>query len=116
MLFIRVKSILFIICKKINDLFLFSLLFSGCFFHFGQCIWRNIQSVGLKKKYQEDKSFHLNVRKLLALAFVPGLDVIKAYEMITGDFADDCDEFLDYFEKTWIGEPKKRGKSFDKIN
>ena len=26
---------------------------------------------------------------------------------------DDAEEFLDYFEKTWVGEPKKRGKSID---
>ncbi|CAF2249018.1 unnamed protein product [Rotaria magnacalcarata] len=80
-----------------------------CLFHFGQCIWRNIQNHGLQKKYQEDKSFHLNIKKLIALAFVPVLDVIKAYESIVDDFEDDADEFLDYFEKTWIEERKKRG-------
>ena len=36
--------------------------------------------------------------------------------MIADDCTDDCDEFLDYFEKTWIGEPKKRGKSIDKVD
>jgi len=83
-------------------------------FHFGQCIWRKIQDVGLKTKYQEDKSFHLNVKKLLALSFVPVVDVVKAYEIICNDFSDDdnaIDDFLGYFEKTWIGQPKQRGKS-----
>ncbi len=84
---------------------------SGCLFHFGQCIWRQIQSHGLQKKYQEDKSFHLGIKKLIALAFVPVLDVIKAFDLIADDFDDDADDFLGYFEKTWIGEPKKRGKS-----
>jgi hypothetical protein len=86
----------------------------GCLFHFGQCVWRHIQNLGLKKKYQEDKPFHLNVKKLLALAFVPVLDVVKAYELIAEEFSDDddaTDDFLEYFEKTWIGQPKKRGKS-----
>ncbi|CAF4511903.1 unnamed protein product [Rotaria socialis] len=82
----------------------------SCLFHFGQCIWRHLQSLGLQKKYQEDKYFHWNVRKLLALAFVPVVDVIKAFEFIADAFNDDDDEdFIDYFEKTWIGEPKKRG-------
>lgn len=81
------------------------------FFHFGQCIWRNIQNLGFKKKYQEHSSFHLKVRKLIALAFVPVLDVIKAYETMVDVFDDDDETFLDYFEKTWIGEPKKRGIS-----
>ncbi|CAF5029474.1 unnamed protein product, partial [Rotaria socialis] len=62
-----------------------------------------------KKKYQEDKSFHLGIKRLIALAFVPVLDVIKAFDLITDDFDDDADDFLGYVEKTWIGEPKKRG-------
>ena len=46
---------------------------------------------------------------LLALAFVPVVDVIKAFELVANKLSDDDDndEFLDYFEKTWIGEPKK---------
>ena len=79
-------------------------------FHFGQCIWRQIQSLGLQKKYQEDKSFHLSIKKIIALVFVPVLDVIKAFDLIADDFDDEADDFLGYFEKTWIGEPKKRGK------
>lgn len=89
--------------------------FLGCLFHFGQCLWRHIQTLGLPKKYQEDKSFNLNVRKFLALAFVPLLDVTKSFDLITADFDDDdADEFIDYFEKTWIGEPKRRGESFSR--
>ncbi|CAF2118495.1 unnamed protein product, partial [Rotaria magnacalcarata] len=41
--------------------------------------------------------------------FVPVLDVIKAFDLIADDFDDDADDFLGYFEKTWIGESKKRG-------
>ncbi|CAF3062688.1 unnamed protein product [Rotaria socialis] len=94
--------------KSINSLFP-NIVHKGCLFHFGQCIWRQIQSHGLQKKYQEDKSFHLDIKKLIALAFVPVLDVIKAFDLIVDDFDDDADDFLGYFEKTWIGEPKKRG-------
>ncbi|CAF4231708.1 unnamed protein product [Rotaria magnacalcarata] len=95
--------------KSVKSLFP-NVLHKGCLFHFGQCIWRHLQSLGLQKKYQEDKYFHWNVRKLLALAFVPVVDVIKAFEFIADAFNDDDDEdFIDYFEKTWIGEPKKRG-------
>ena len=79
-------------------------------FHFGQCIWRKVQEFGLQKKYQEDKCFHLNVKKLLALSFVPVSDIINAFELIADDFTDDdAEKLLDYFEATWIGEPKKRG-------
>ena len=54
----------------------------------------------------------MSVKKLIALAFVPVVDVIKAYELIVDTLSDDddADALLDYFEKTWIGEPKKRGE------
>jgi hypothetical protein len=62
--------------------------------------------------HREDKCFYLNVKKLLGLSFVPVSEVIKAFELIGNDFDDDADNFLDYFEKTWIGEPKRRGKAY----
>jgi hypothetical protein len=47
---------------------------------------------------------------LIAIAFVPVRDVIQAFELLENEFADAADEFVYYFEKTWIGERKKRGK------
>lgn len=35
------------------------------------------------------------------------LNVIKGFELIDGDLEDEAEEFLDYFKKTWVGEPKK---------
>ena len=94
--------------KSVKGLFP-GILHKGCLFHFGQCIWRKVQDFGLKKKYQEDTSFYLSVRKLVALAFVPLSDIYKAYDLITDEFDDDAEKLLDYFEATWIGAPKKRG-------
>ena len=75
------------------------ILILGCLLHFGQCIWRNIQNHGLQNKYQVDESFHLDI-KLIALAFAPIVDVVKAFELVGNDFTDgDTDEFIDYFEK-----------------
>ncbi|CAF4107188.1 unnamed protein product [Rotaria magnacalcarata] len=36
-------------------------------------------------------------------------DVIKAFDIVAELFDDDADDPLDYFEKTWIGERKRRG-------
>ncbi|CAM4984419.1 unnamed protein product [Rotaria socialis] len=96
--------------KSINSLFS-NILHKGCLFHFGQCIWRQIQSLELQKKYQEDEPFHLNIKNIIALAFVPVLDAIKAFNLIADDFEDEVDDFLGYFEKIWIGKPEKRGTS-----
>ena len=29
----------------------------GCFFHFGQAIWRHIQGLGLQTRYQNEEEF-----------------------------------------------------------
>ena len=49
------------------------------------------------------------MKKLIALVFVPLGDVTTAFELIADQFDEDTDDLLDYFEKTWIGEPKRRG-------
>ncbi|CAF4262164.1 unnamed protein product, partial [Rotaria sordida] len=81
----------------------------GCFFHFSQAIWRQVQRKGLVTKYKEDEYFRLNVRKLIALAFVPVDEITTGFELIANQFDDDADDLLDYFEKTWTDEPKRRG-------
>jgi len=81
----------------------------GCLFHFNQCVWRNIQSKGLSTKYQDDETFRLNVKKLASLAFLPLNDVVAGFDLVAGEFDDDEEDFVGYFEKTWIGEPKRRG-------
>jgi len=42
----------------------------GCFFHLSQCIWRQIQAAGLQKKYIDDVTFALQIRKLPNLAYM----------------------------------------------
>ena len=84
----------------------------GCLFHFGQSVWRHVQNNGLSKKYQEDDTFRANIKKLIALAYLPLDDIIKGFDLVAAEFDDDAEDFLDYFEKTWISEPKKRGKRF----
>jgi hypothetical protein len=66
----------------------------------------------LSKEYQEDENFRLSIRKILSLPFVPVEDVVEAFHSIEGDFEDDAESLIQYFEKTWVGEKKKRGKHF----
>lgn len=80
---------------------------TGCFFHFTQCIWRHIQSFGLKQRYENDADFALKMRMLAALAFVPQEDVQNAFEALCRDgiFSEEMFPVVDYFEDTWIGRP-----------
>ncbi|CAF3452497.1 unnamed protein product [Rotaria socialis] len=57
----------------------------------------------------EDEHFRLRVKKFIALAFIPLSDVVMAFDLVAEQFDDDADDFLDYFEKTWIVEPIRRG-------
>ncbi|CAF5054651.1 unnamed protein product, partial [Rotaria socialis] len=56
--------------KSVKDM-LPNILHKGCLFHFSQAVWRQVQSKGLTTKYKEDEVFRLNVKQLIALAFVP---------------------------------------------
>ncbi|CAF2040298.1 unnamed protein product [Rotaria magnacalcarata] len=81
----------------------------GCLFHFGQCLWREVPSLGLKNKYTDDGNFRMNVKKLMALAFVPVADVIKAYSFLISDFDNEDNPLFNYFERVWVGQKKGRG-------
>ncbi|CAF4631856.1 unnamed protein product, partial [Rotaria sp. Silwood2] len=78
----------------------------GWLFHFGQCLWREVQSLGLQNKYTNDDKFRINVKKLMGLAFVPVGDVLKAYSSLINDFDDEDYLLLDYFERVWVGQKK----------
>ena len=76
-------------------------------------MWRQVQNKGMATKYREDEYFRLNVKKLIALSFVPIDDVTTAFDLVAEQFDDDDDDdLIDYFEKTWIGERKRRGLVF----
>jgi hypothetical protein len=42
-----------------------------CFFHFSQAMWRQVQSLGYAVEYSNNLEFAINIRKLVALAFLP---------------------------------------------
>ncbi|KAL8585639.1 hypothetical protein ACOMHN_025262 [Nucella lapillus] len=73
----------------------------GCFFHFGQCLWRNLQSLGLQDWYLEPEN-SLLIKTIQALAFVPPDDVIEVFQQLMDSLDADTDEtlsdFLAYFE------------------
>ena len=76
----------------------------GCLFHFGQCVRRHVSNNGLSKKYQEDDDFQSNTKKLIALAYPPLEDIIKGFNLVTVEFDEDANDFLDYFEKKLMNQ------------
>lgn len=47
-----------------------------------QNFWKKIQNVGLQTEYGKDAIFAVQLRRLIALAFVPQTDVMRAYELV----------------------------------
>ena len=82
----------------------------GCFFHFCQSLWRNIQGNGLQHRYENDKEFAIQLRMVAALAFVPVSDVVSSFEQLLDFLPENSQPFLDYFEDTWIGRPYRHGR------
>lgn len=83
----------------------------ACFFHFCQALYRRIQDEGRAPDYAHDLQFALKVRKLAALAFVPPVDVIQAFEDLALVLHQDerAVPICDYFEDTYIGRPAAGG-------
>ena len=76
-------------------------------------MWRQVQNKGLTTKYNADEYFRLNIKKLIALAFVPLDQIITGFDLIVNQLDDDdADDLIDYFEKTWVDKPKRRGNIF----
>ena len=79
----------------------------GCYFHFGQAIWRHIQALGLQQRYKNEEEFSICMKQFRALAFLPIEDVILIYEEYVNSLCDELidylSDFLLYFEKTWVG-------------
>lgn len=94
----------------------------GFFFHFSQCVFRQIQANGLQQQYAKCTKFSQHIRTLMALAFVPPNDVIKRYgelkkfaffqQKLKGKTAIDVgiQKVLQYMEKTWIGYKRNDGE------
>lgn len=92
----------------------------GCNFHFGQNFWRHVQTVGLQSVYSSDADFALNIRLLLALAFVPIESVSDAFdELMTTEFYSEESEsvhseaiqnLVQYFQITYVYRIDRTGK------
>lgn len=93
---------------------------NGCFFHFCQCLYRQVQANGLQTLYQDDPVFATNIRCLAALAFVPVGDVVRRFnelkkfdffmKKLAGTTAVDVgvQKLLEYMETNWVGSKPRR--------
>ena len=76
----------------------------GCFSHFSQANWRQI--LGLTTQYVEDPEFSLDLKSLIALAFVPVDQVRESFGNIRDDIPPQAEQYVEYFERTYVGRYK----------
>ncbi|CAN7995246.1 unnamed protein product, partial [Ixodes hexagonus] len=85
----------------------------GCLFHFAQSIWRRIQQLSMHARFIDESSYLLMLKKFIALRFCDILDGCDRYRMLARQLlelfgrAEQHQDFLDYFENTWVGRPHK---------
>ena len=77
----------------------------GCVFHWAQAVQRKVQEVGLQTTYQQREGTHLIIRKLLALPFLPGRDIQRAFQRLRDRVegtSQPLQEVFDYVHGQWI--------------
>ena len=89
-----------------------------CLFHFVQCLWRKINSLGLRKKefIKKSKCLIFNIK---LLAFIKVEDIEDSYNSIKNSDIFDDDKytlFFNYFEKNWIKKDTYKWNYFDIIS
>lgn len=83
-----------------------------CLFHFGQIIWRKVQSLGLARRYGIDRPFALFVKKLIALAFLSPQKIMEYYPLLTNVAPDGAEELCKFLDKNYVrGEVRKTLKN-----
>ncbi|KAG0440468.1 hypothetical protein DMUE_1726 [Dictyocoela muelleri] len=77
----------------------------GCFFHFGQAIWRKVVDLGLKTMFNEDVNFKECVQTITSLALVPIEFIDESWRIIKEMLINNTwqsDLLFLYIEETWL--------------
>ncbi|XP_052787549.1 uncharacterized protein LOC128241241 [Mya arenaria] len=77
----------------------------GCAFHWCQAVLRHVQHLGLKATYERREGAHQLIRKLLALPFLPGQHIERAFIKLKDraeGSSDQMKELFTYVEDQWM--------------
>ena len=90
-----------------------SLKISGCFFHLSQALYRKTRKLCTEKDWQ-NPDFDLSFKRVQALAFLPPVNVIEAFEYVTLTSPSSFIKVLRNFERTYVGKMKTIKKTQNK--
>lgn len=76
-----------------------------CYFHLKQSGRRKVNELRMKNIYDTDLNFAINLKMMIALAFIPIEKVEEGFNLIikSDEFPESATPFATYFEKTYIG-------------
>ena len=78
---------------------------TGCWFHFCQCLYRNIGQLGLISNYRDNPVIRTWLRSFMALPLVDNDIFPYAIEYLQRNIpidSEECRKFLRYFEFQWL--------------
>lgn len=83
-----------------------------CFFHLGQSVYRHIQEAGLQQAYSNrgDRSVRTHTHMLLALAFIPVVDVQRVFAEFQAVAPEALLVIFTYFGETYVNGRPGRGR------
>jgi len=74
----------------------------GCYFHYCQSIYKQVQLLGLSVAYLEDESTRLSFRSTMALALLPIEFIEEAAQLLEDDSLPEISDFFKYFKYQWL--------------
>ena len=74
----------------------------GCFFHYCQDLYKNIQSLGLSTSYLDDEDIRLACRSVMASALMPKEHMGEAFELLKENSPAEIADFFSYVQQQWF--------------
>jgi hypothetical protein len=74
----------------------------GCYFHYCQALYKQVQSLGLSEAYSDDEDTRLICRSTMGLALLPIEHVEEAAKLLEDDSPPEMADFFKYFKYQWL--------------
>ena len=93
----------FILPLSILCSFMINITVKGCMFHFGQCLLKRFNSLGLKQLYESNEMINYWFRKIFLLALIPEDDLHETIDFdLDREITKKCNSFLNYEKKSFM--------------
>ncbi|KAK3085388.1 hypothetical protein FSP39_002601, partial [Pinctada imbricata] len=79
----------------------------GCAFHWGQAVMRKVANLGLKSTYDQRKTTHQFIKKLLCLPLLPAAHILPTYQSLRESATtQQLTDLLDYLKQHMVEQQR----------